>query len=181
MVDSATRQLFIWLDRAFWLIWIGFPVFVWLIVDGIMSIPGQLAKMVPDQAACIAKLPQVMNFSLMGRTVFWSVFALELAFYAALLVMAHRVIHHCATGRLFMAGMIGTLRAIGMTIAVFPVLDLMLGNLAMAAYTANGDLPVFLPDFALDLPVMGIGLLLITMAAAMRTAVRLHRDAELTI
>jgi hypothetical protein len=37
------------------------------------------------------------------------------------------------------------------------------------------------PDFALDLPVIGVGLLLITIAAAMRMAVQLHQDAELTI
>jgi hypothetical protein len=181
MNDMATRQLFLWLDRGFWLIWLGFPALVWLIIDGIMGIPVQLAEMVPEQAACIAKLPQVMNFSLTGRTVFWSVFAVEMAFYVVLLVMAHRVIHHCAMGRVFMVGMIGMLRAIGMTIAVFPVLDLALGNLSMAAYVATGDLLVFLPNFALDLPVIGVGLLMVTMAAAMRLAARLHRDAALTI
>lgn len=181
MEDMATRRLFVWLDRAFWLIWLGFPALVWVIADEIMGIPDQLAEMVPEQAACIAKLPQVMNFSVTGRAVFWSAFAVEMAFYATLLVMAHRVIHHCATGRVFMAGMIGTLRAIGMTIAIFPVLDLVLGNLSMAAYFATGDLPLFLPNFALDLPVIGVGLLMVTMAAAMRMAAKLHQDAELTI
>jgi hypothetical protein len=181
MDDMATRRIFLWLDRAFWLIWLGFPVLVWLIVDGIMGIPGQLAETVPEQAACIAKLPQVMNFSAAGQGVFWTVFGLQIAFYAALLFMAHRIIHHCARGQVFMQGMIGMLRTIGLTIAVFPVVDLVLENLSAAVYVLTGDLPIFLPNFALDLPVIGVGLLMVTMALAMRMAARLRQDAELTI
>jgi hypothetical protein len=46
---------------------------------------------------------------------------------------------------------------------------------------ASGDSAVFLPTYALDLPVVGVGLLLLAIAYAMRQAVALHRDAALTI
>jgi hypothetical protein len=181
MGELEIERLFVWLNRGFWAIWAGFPLLVWIIVDGIMGAQGRLAELAPDQAACLAELPQIMNFSTLGQTVFWTAFAVEIGFYAVVLAMAHRVIHHCATGRVFMAGMISTLRAIGLAIALFPVAELALGNIAMVAYRATGDLPVYLPDYALDVPVIGVGLLMVTMAAAMRLAARLHRDAALTI
>jgi hypothetical protein len=104
-----------------------------------------------------------------------------MALFAVLLAMAHAVIHRCATGRVFVAGMIGTLHRIGLLIIAFPVIDLLLQNLTMWVYVRTGDVMTFSPEFALDVPVIGVGLLLITMAAAMRMAVQLHQDAELTI
>lgn len=181
MQDAATQRLFLWLDRAFWLIWLGFPVLIWVSVQAVMNAPAEILALAPDQAACLADLPMVATFSTAGRWVFWGVFGIEMAFYAVVLGMAHGVIHRCATGRVFVDGMIGTLRNMGILIALFPVVDIILANLSLWAYVATGDIPVFLPNFALDIPVIGVGLLLITIAAAMRMAVQLHQDAELTI
>ncbi len=181
MNDQAAQRIFIWADRAFWLIWLGFPVLIWLLVMQVLDSRARLAALAPEQAACLAGLPQVVNFSATGQLVFWSAFGIEMAIYAALLAMAHWVIHCCAGGRVFVLPMIGMLRRIGIVIAVYPLISLLLLNLSMAAYVATGDMVVFIPDFALDLPVLGVGLLLMVMAAAMRMAARLHQDAELTI
>lgn len=181
MQDAKAARLFTWLDRGFWLIWLGFPVMLWLVVGNILSAADRLTELLPEEAACIARLPQVMNFSALGQGVYWTGFAVTTGMYVVLLALAHRVIHDCAAGRIFMAQMIGSLRSIGWLILLFPVVDLALGNLAMAAYVATGDLPQFLPDFALDVPVMGVGVLMVTMAAAMRLAARLQQDAALTI
>jgi len=181
MDDIGAQRLFRWLDRSFWLIWLGFPLLIWLTVTTILAMPTKLAEMAPDQAACIAALPHMTQFSATGQIVFWAAFGFETAFYAILMVMAHRVIHLCATGRVFVEGMIGMLKAIGLTIAVYPSISLIVANLTMAAYWMTGDLPSFMPEFALDLPVMGVGLLLVTIAAAMRMGLRLRRDADLTI
>lgn len=181
MKDQAAMRLFFWADRAFWLIWLGFPVLIWVAVRGVLTAPEQLAVLAPDQAACLAGLPLVVNFSPVGRAVFWSGFAIEFAIFAILLLLAHRVIHRCAMGEVFVLPMIGSLRLIGTLIALFPLLDLAITNLSMLVYVAIGDIPVFEPNFALDVTVIGMGLLMVVMAAAMRMAVRLHRDAELTI
>jgi hypothetical protein len=181
MKDLAAQRLFHLLDRALWLIWLGFPVLVWIMVRQILDAPAQLAALAPEQAACLKGLPMVANFSAPSQTAFWGQFAVEMAVYAVLLWMAHRVIHRCATGQVFVAAMIGTLRRIGLVIALYPLVELVLTNLTMLVYLLVGDLATYLPDFALNLPVIGVGLLLVTMAAAMRMAVDLHRDAELTI
>lgn len=181
MDDRKGQQLYRVLDRVFWLIWLGYPALIWLLVTQIRSGAARLAEMAPEQAACLAMLPQVDTFSTQGKAVFWSLFALEFAIYAVLLALAHRVIHRCAVGRVLVTEMIGTLRAIGILIAGWPLVDLALSNLASLLLSRLGDMPGFVPSFALDLPVLGVGLLLLTIAAAMRQAVALREDAELTI
>lgn len=181
MQDAATHRMFYWLDRAFWVIWLGFPVLIWVSVQAVLNAPAQILALAPDQAACLADLPMVATFSTAGASVFWGGFGFQVAFYAVVLGMAHQVIHRCATGQVFVDTMIRTLRTMGILIALFPLVDIILANLSLWAYVTTGDIPVFLPTYGLDIPVIGVGLLLVTIAAAMRMAVQLHQDAELTI
>ena len=53
------ERLFTWLDRGFWLVWAGFPLLIWSVVQAILTAPQQLAAQLPDQAACIASLPNI--------------------------------------------------------------------------------------------------------------------------
>jgi hypothetical protein len=181
MRDPKAETVFTWLDRGFWLIWLGFPVLVWTIVQGILAAPAQLAAQLPDQADCIAALPNVATLGPLAGWAFWGGFAVEMAAYALVLGLAHSVIHRCAMGRIFVDGMIRTLKRIGAIIALFPVLDLILGNLTAWALYVGGDVAVYQASVALDLPVLAVGLLLVAMAYAMRQAVRLQQDAALTI
>jgi hypothetical protein len=151
------------------------------LVREIRAAPERLAELAPDQAACLADLPQLARFTPTGQAIFWTGFAVEFAVYAVLLALAHQVIHRCATGRVLVAQMIGSLRWIGLVIAGWPLLDLLIVNLSEAAFVATGDMPFYRPTVALDLPVLGVGLLLLTMSVAMAQAVRLREDADLTI
>lgn len=181
MDDPAAHRLFRRLDRAFWLIWLGFPALVWILVRQVADAAADLAALVPEQAACLQDLPLVTNFSAQGRAAFWALFGFEMCFYVLILALAHVVIHRCATGQAFVAGMVTMLRRIGFLIALYPVVELGLGNLVAAILASTGDVAVFQANFALDLPVVAVGFLLVTMAAAIQMAVRLHQDAELTI
>jgi hypothetical protein len=181
MIDPATLRLFYWLDKAFWLIWFGFLALIWVLVRQVQDTPALLAALAPDQAACLAELPQVALFSVAGQTVFWLGFAFTMTIYAVLLAMAHRVIRRCAAGQVFVAPMITSLKRIGIIIAAFPLVDLVLQNASAWAYVQTGDMVSFAGSLALDFPVIGVGLLLITMAMAMRMAVQMHQDVALTI
>ena len=181
MVDVKSQRLFMAMDRAFYLIWLGFPLFIWSLVRQVQDGPEQLAALVPGQDLCLQELPQVARFSAAGKAAFWTTFGVEMVIYAVLLALAHQVVHRCAKGRVFVAPMISSLWRIVMIISAFPVIDLILQNLSLWAYAQTGDLPFFLPSFTLDVPVIGVGLLLMTMAMAMRMAVDMHSDAELTI
>jgi hypothetical protein len=181
MREAGAERLFVWLDRGFWLIWAAFPLLIWAIVQGTLTAPDQLAAQLPDQAACIATLPNIRTLHPMAQWVFWGTFAVEFAIYAVLLAHAHLVIRRCARGQVFVGAMIAILRRIGMIITLFPLLDLALGNLTAWTLFATGDVAVYQPSFALDVPVLGVGLLLLAIAHAMRQGVALQRDAALTI
>lgn len=163
------------------MIWLGFPVLVWTLVRQVIDAPADLAALVPEQAACLQDLPLVGNFSAQGRAAFWALFGFEICIYVLLLALTHVVIQRCATGQAFVSGMVSMLRRIGILIAGYPVVDLAQGNLVAAILAATGDVAVFQANFSLDLPVVAVGLLLVTMAAAVQMAVRLRQDAELTI
>lgn len=181
MIDLATQRLFYWLDKAFWLIWLGFLTLIWVLVRQVQDTPAQLAALAPEQAACLAALPQVALFSTAGQSVFWLGFTFTMFVYAVLLAMAHRVIRYCAAGQVFVAPMITSLKRIGIIIAAFPPIDLVVQNASAWAYVQTGDMVAFAGSLALDFPVIGMGLLMVTIAMAMRMAVQMHQDAALTI
>lgn len=181
MRDPKSETLFRWLDRAFWLIWAAFPVLIWLVLRDVMAAPERMAALLPDQASCIAQLPSLATISLLPRVAFWVGVVAEFGVYALLLALAHVVIHRCATGQIFVDGMIRILWRIGMIISVWPVLDLCIANFSNWALYDGGDVATFQPVLALDLPVLGVGLLLVAIAHAMRMAVALQQDAALTI
>jgi hypothetical protein len=173
--------IFTWLDRGFWLIWAGFPFLVWSVVHDTLTVSAQLAAQLPNQAACIARLPNVLSLHPLSQLVFWGGFAVANLVYVVLLAHAPLVIHRCARGQVLVDPIIGILQWIGMIIAGFPVLDLALRNLLDWTLNLTGDTAVFQPSFALELPVLGVGLLLLAISHAMRQAVALQRDAALTV
>ncbi len=181
LADDAAQRLFHLLDRCFWLIWLAFPFLIWFLARQVLDAPALLAALSPENAACLKDMPMIENFSTQGRAAFWALFGFDVAFYVLLLGLTHSVIHRCAAGQVFVASMIGTLRQIGIVIAAYPPIALVLGNLVLMVFVVQGDVAVFQPELGLDLPVIAVGLLLVTMAAAMQMAVRLHQDAELTI
>lgn len=184
MTDDRRKRLYRLLDRLFWLnwlIWLAFPSFVWLTARRQLDAADTVAAMAPELRACLESLPQVSRFSPVGQGLFWSLFAVEFAVYALLLALAHLVVHRCATDRALVGEMIGTLRMIGAVIAGWAVGSLALANVVLCLLARTGDMPGYAPDLALDLPVLGIGLLMLTVAGAMAQAVAVREDADLTI
>lgn len=152
-----------------------------MLVREIQKVPAQLAALAPDQEACLPELPLVALFSVAGQSVFWMGFGFTMCVYAVLMSMAYQVIRRCAAGQVLIAPMITSLKRIGIIIAAFPLVDLALQNVSAWAYEQTGDSMSFAGSYALDFPVIGVGLLLMTMATAKRMAVQMHQDAALTI
>jgi hypothetical protein len=180
MTPARRQALHRWLDRAFTLIWLGFPVVLALSARDALTMRARAAAD-PSFAPCAGLVPDVAALGQLAAALWWGAFAIEFAFYAAVLFLAHRVVRRCAQGRALVAEMIGTLRAIGLLIASWPVVDLVLSNGLMAALHALGELPFWEAHLLPDLPTLGVGLLFLTMAEAMAQAVALREDADLTI
>ena len=178
---TPEARLFRWLDRAFWAVWIGFPVFAAVVVTDILRARDRIASAMPEAAACLADLPDPARFTATGQALFWGAIALHFAIYAGLLALGHAVVRDCARGRVFVAPLVARLQALGALVAAYPLVDLAVSNGLGAALAATGDLPAFAPDLALDVTVLGVGLLLLALATAMAAALRLREDADLTI
>lgn len=174
-------RLFRVLSRLFWLIWAAFPVFVWRAVQDIRTAGQAVLAQAPELAGCLDDVPFVPNLSVAGQTAFWMTFAVLVVLLALVLALAHRVIASCARGAVFVGPLVTALWRIGAVIAAFPVIDLAMANALSAFLVRTGDAAAFVPNGAFDLPVFGVGLLLLALARAMREALELRRDADLTI
>ena len=182
MSETDRRQrFFVWLDRLFWLVWLAFPVLVWMTYDS-LSDPSALQEQLPELGAeCAGKVPQVANFSFAGKAVTFAYFSFQYIVYAVLLGFAHVTIHRCATGNVFVANTLKTFGILGAIIVAWPFADLAAANLANYAVHLTGDLQVFTPAYMFDVGPFGIGLLLLTMRTVLEHAIMLKHDSDLTI
>lgn len=178
---TADGRLFRWMDKGFWLIWLAYPAMVAVLALDVTRDPATLEGLSPEQQACVATLPFVGRFSRAGQAVFWAGFAFELALFGVLLALGHRAVRRCARGRVLVGEMIGSLRAIGLAITGWALAKPVVSNLSLWALYNLGDAPWLGPDLVLDAPMLGFGLLTLTMAGAMAQAVRLREEADLTI
>ena len=175
-------KLFKTLDRLFWLVWLAFPVIIWL---SYLSVQGQsadlLAELPPAFAACADALPNITKFSTGGKAAVIVFFLAQFLIYGALLALAHLTIHRFARGQVFVADTLRTLGLLGIIIALWPFFDLLSSNLLGLAVRATGDMKGFAPDFLFDIGPFGVGLLIITLRAALRHAIAMKHDQDLTI
>jgi hypothetical protein len=169
------------LERIYRAIWIAFPIYVAYQVWQVLTLPDRLAGLDPALASCMQHLPIVTSFSVAGMVVYWTAFAIEMGIYAALLVLGHRVLARCAGGRIFVPDLVGSLRAIALIITIMPVFDLVLQNALLGLLAALGDMPFYTPSFDFDVTIFGVGLLMLTVTAAMGRAVAMREDQDLTI
>jgi hypothetical protein len=182
MLNSIDNlQFFKQLDRLFWLAWIALPVVMWLTYSSLVDQSVLRAELPPEAAKCADILPQITNFSSAGKAALLVYFLVQYAVYAWLMYLSHSAIHLCATGRAFVSSTLNTLKQLGMIVVVWPFVDLAASNVIKYALTLTGDLKVFHLDFLFDVGTFGVGLLLLTLGAILRHAIRLKQDHDLTI
>jgi Protein of unknown function (DUF2975) len=177
----ANSRWYTLLDRAFWLIWLFFPLLIWMVLRSAND-EAALKEQLPNlDPACLAALPQTANFSTAGLWASNGYIVWQLALYAALLFIAHRTVHRCAQGRIFVDDTLKALHAVGMIIIAFPLVDLILINALAFFLVVTGDLPSFTPNFLFDIAPFGVGLLILTMRMVIQHAIALKQDHDLTI
>jgi hypothetical protein len=177
----AEKPRFRLMERLFRLVWVAFPLYVGFQVWQVLTLPNKLANLDPKLAACMQQLPLVPHFSLGGKVVYWIAFTMEMSVYFALLLLAHRVLARAARGQIFIPELASTLKTIALIITLLPLFDLVLQNALLAILAGLGDMPFYSPSFDFDVTIFGVGLLMLTISSAMREAVRLREDADLTI
>jgi len=179
-VPAGSLRLFRLLDRLFWLVWLGLPFMIYMTVR---TADGAQLDALFDAAdqACMEAAPTLGRMSAAGRSIWWTALIVQYSIYAVLLFLAHRMIHRFAGGRILVTETLGGLRGVALIITAYPFYDLVSRNLLTFGLATTGDLKAFLPDPGIDVTVLGVGLLILTLVAALRHAVTLQQDADLTI
>jgi Protein of unknown function (DUF2975) len=178
---TENPRLFAVLDRLFWMVWLAFPIIIWLNYSAILDQSALKAELPPSASNCADLVPQVANFSRSGKACVLAYFLAQYSVYAWLLYLAHSAIHRCATGRVFVSGTLDTLKLLGIIIVAWPFFDLAASNLLGYALTLTGDLKSYSPNLLFDVGPFGVGLLILTMHAVLGHAILIKQDHDLTI
>jgi Protein of unknown function (DUF2975) len=179
--SHKNKPLIIWLDRAFWLVWLLFPSLLWLTYRSVAD-----ASLIPElypgiDPTCLEKLPQVPNFTQGGKIATYILVTAQLSMYALMLAFAHLTIHRFAKGRIFVQDTLKTLSLIAWAVIIWPIFDLIASNIWQYVIYRTGDMPSYVPYSALDVAPIGVGLLLLTMRVAIGHAIVMKQDQDLTI
>ena len=123
-VRERRQRWFRRLDWAFWMIWAAFPVMVWLAYRTNTTASAALAESLsPDQAKCAGIVANPLGMSGVGQVLFWSLFALQLSFVAALIGILHRIVHRFASGRIFVSETLQGVWLMGIILMIWPFVD----------------------------------------------------------
>jgi hypothetical protein len=177
-VNSIKTNQFIILDRIFWIIWLAFPVTIWLTYGAVMAESPLLAD-IPE--VCRASIPLVSQFSTVGKFAVASYFLWPFLLYGFLFWLAHRTIRRCMRGDVLVDDILRTLGVIGAVVASWAFIDLVVSNVVNYIIKLTGDVKIFAPEYAFDVGLPALGILILAMRAVIAYAIEVKQDQDLTI
>lgn len=183
MSNSDAARHIAWfgrLDQMFWLAWAGLGVMTWLAYAAAVD-PAVVAQLPPEQAACANILPQPAKMSALGKAMYWCLFAWQLSIYVILLTALHLIVNRFARGRIFVSETLATLGWLGGILVVWPFLDFAATELVARSLHAMGELPVYVPNYAIDIAPAAVGLFLIALRYVLGHAMGIKAEHDLTI
>jgi Protein of unknown function (DUF2975) len=165
-VREARQSWFRRLDLAFWAIWAALPVVVWLAYLRSTTASASIAASLgPDP----------------GQLLFWTLFALQLSFFAVLIGILHRMVHRFARGRIFASETLQGVWWMGIILVIWPFIDLITSNAVAYALHEIGDVKFFLPSYNVDIGTIAGGMFLMALKFVIEHAILLQSENELTI
>lgn len=182
--DNANQpplSLFVALSRIFWLLWLMLPVTIALIVFAMIEPTNLVSGLSDEQRRCLDLFPRPGNLSTAGSAIFWTVFALGVLPYVAMMLVMHRTVRRFAQGRVLVDETLSALRLTAIILIVWPFLELVADNAASWALKATGDVNFTAFDFSLELAPLAGGLFMLAMGKALEHAIAAKTENDLTI
>jgi hypothetical protein len=169
---------FIIFDRIFWAIWLAFPVTIWLEYKRELT-DTPLIGVVTE--SCSSALPVVSDFSTKGKIAVVGFLLLQFVLCAAMFWLAHRTIRRCMRGDVLVADILRTLGFIGAVVFSWPFIQLLVANGMKYTVLLTGDVKIFAPEYAFDVGLPALGILILAMRAVIAYAIEVKQDQDLTI
>ena len=181
-VREARQSWFRRLDLAFWAIWAALPVVVWLAYLRSTTVSASIAASLgPDQVKCAGLVANPLEMSRPGQLLFWTLFALQLSFFAVLIGILHRMVHRFARGRIFASETLQGVWWMGIILVIWPFIDLITSNAVAYALHEIGDVKFLLPSYNVDIGTIAGGMFLMALKFVIEHAILLQSENELTI
>lgn len=177
-MPTPRARLFVWLDRLFWLVWLLFALAVWQTWRGLTDDSQIRAEI---DAACLAQVPIFSNLTSLGQGAVVANIGIDFAMLGVMALIAHRIIHRCAIGQVFIDDTLRSMAWLGGAVIGYAFVGLISTNALAYVLHAAGDLQSFQPNLLFDFPAFGFGLLVLTMRLVVGHAIALKRDQDLTI
>lgn len=178
---SESTRWFRVLDRAFWLIWLGFPLMMWLVYQANTNAPRIGEQLPPEFKNCIALMPMPQNMKGGSAAIFWIMFIVNFSIYAIVLWVFHAILHRFARGRIYVSETLASLQFVGIALIVWPFVDALVQNAGMYALHQRGDLPIYVPTGVIDIGPVAVGVFLLAIKLMLSHAIALKSEHDLTV
>lgn len=169
------------LDWLFWGMWLVLPITIWTVIGFAKDPSTALSGLNPEQARCVASLPNFSTLSPFGRSVFWGHFTFQFSIYFVLLACLHRMVNRFARGQILVSDTLAGLQFMGVTLAIWPFLDCAATFLSAHLLMANNEPGVIHPLVLIDPGTLTVGLFLIAMKFVIQHAIAVKSENDLTI
>jgi Protein of unknown function (DUF2975) len=177
---DTQRRWFNFMDKAFWLLWIAFPitfgVIVWIILDPHTYQTGLTAA----QITCLGDFKTPLTYSPLGKFAFWSNFVFDFVFYACLLFILHSTIHRFARGNIFDGHTLRNMQWLGVILIGYPIFKFLTVYTMAEILRATGDAAESFGNF-FDVGPIAVGVFIMSIKFVLQNAMTLKSENDLTI
>lgn len=178
--SEATRWFRVF-DRVFWLIWLGFPLMMWLVYQANTDAPQVAEQLPPEYKNCAALLPSPQTMHGLSAAIFWGMFISNFSIYFVVLTVFHVILHRFARGRIYVSETLASLQLVAIVLIVWPFLDALVQSTGLYALHQRGDLPLNTPRMVIDIGPVAIGVFLLAIKHMLKHAIALKSEHDLTI
>lgn len=178
---SESTRWFRIFDKAFWLIWLGFPLMMWLVYLTNTNAP-QIGEQLPTEYKnCVALMPTPQTMQGLSAAIFWGMFVFNFSIYVIVLTVFHVIVHRFACGQIYVSETLASLQLVAIALIAWPFLDSLVQNAGLYALHQRGDLPIYLPNMVIDIGPVAIGVFLLAIKLMLNHAIALKSEHDLTI
>ena len=176
MEDIRAQQLFVRINRLFWLIWVLLPFCLYKAIPWLEGSPDQI--FLTQQTTCA---DPAQRLSPTGQSLAWVYFGVNTGIYLVLFALMHRLVHGFAKGQVFIEQTLTYMGYIAGLVIAWPLVDVVMLNAVSWQLAAIGDLTHFTPDLRIDVMTLGSGFFLWVIRVILSHALALHEESRYTI
>jgi len=176
-MQQSEKVIFKRLDWIFWGLWLVAPFLLWQAIHLTWTMP---YFPFGDETGC-GKGPAAASFSIQGQVLVALAFVMGIGFYAALIILMHRLVRRFKQGEMLISATLETINKMAWIFIAIAVVSILHYNLNLYLLYRLGDLPKWQPFYTLDMLSIALGLMLFGLRILIKHAIALQEDVNLTV